>query len=200
VNSEAVLEECGAVKLKIETGLPWQGNVRIGVTPHETQEFSLHVRIPSWAKDTSLRINSERQDLPTAAPADRMRTASGYDPRASRFFEIRRTWTPGDVVEIDFGADIRLRRTHPKVKGHKGKVAITAGPLVYCLESADNHEADIFNTQIDPTSLAEHFDPDLLGGTNVITAKSLDSTPLIFIPYCLWGNRGPSQMTVWVRA
>jgi hypothetical protein len=72
--------------------------------------------------------------------------------------------------------------------------------LVYCLESIDNQEADIFDIQIDPTSLTEHFDPDLLGGTSVVAAKSLDSIPLVFIPYCLWGNRGPSQMTVWVNA
>lgn len=200
VNSEAVLEECGAAKLKIETGLPWQGNVRIEVIPRETREFSLHVRIPSWAKDASLRINNERQNFPTAAPAYSEQTASGYDPRTSRFWNIRRIWVPGDVVEIDFSTDIQLRRAHPKVKGHKGKMAITVGPLVYCLESVDNHEVDIFNIQVDPTSLAEHFDPDLLGGTNVITAKSLNSTSLTFIPYYLWGNRGPSQMTVWVRA
>jgi DUF1680 family protein len=200
VNSEAALEECGAVKLKVETGLPWQGNVRIEVTPGETQEFSLHVRIPSWAKNASLQVNGERQDLPTTDPADRKQTASGYDPRTSRFDKIQRIWAPGDVVEIDFNMDIQLRRAHPKVKGHKDKAAITAGPLVYCLESVDNHEVDIFNVQIDPTSLVVHFDPDLFGGTSVITARSLDSTPLIFIPYYLWGNRGPSQMTVWVNA
>jgi DUF1680 family protein len=104
------------------------------------------------------------------------------------------------VVEIDFNTSIKLRRAHPKVKGHKGKVAITIGPLVYCLESIDNHQVDIFDVQIDPSSLAVHFDPELLGGTSVITAESLDSTPLVFIPYSLWGNRGPSQMTVWVNA
>jgi hypothetical protein len=87
------------------------------------------VRIPSWVKDTSLRINNERQDIPAAAPADSEQTASGYDPRASRFCKIQ-----------------------------------------------------------------------CVGGTSVITAKSLDSTPLVFTPYYLWGNRGPSQTTVWARA
>lgn len=200
VNSETVFEKCGNVNLKIETGFPWQGNVRIVVTPGETQAFSLHLRIPSWTKDTLLRINNEGHDFPTADPVDNEQTASGYDPRISRFFDIQRNWSSGDLVEIDFNMDIQLRRAHPKVKGHKGKVAVTAGPLVYCLESVDNYEVDIFNVQIDPTSLAEQFDSDLLGGTSVISAKSLDSTPLTFIPYYLWGNRGPSQMTVWVRA
>jgi DUF1680 family protein len=200
VNSEALLQECGAVTLKVETGLPWKGNVRIEVTPPETREFSLHVRIPSWAKAASLQINGERQDLSAADLGDREQTSSGYDPRASRFFEIHRIWAPRDVIEIDFSTEVQLRRAHPKVKGHKGKVAITAGPLVYCLESTDNHGADIFDVQIDLASLAERFDPDLLGGTSVISAESVESTPLVFIPYCLWGNRGPSQMTVWVNA
>jgi len=157
------------------------------------------VRIPSWAKSISLQVNGERQDVPIADPAAGEQAASGYDPRGSCFCQIRRIWTPGDVVEIDFSTDIQLRRAHPKVKGHQGKVAITAGPLVYCLESVDNPEVDIFNVQVDPVSLTEHFDSDLLGGASVITASALDSTPLVFIPYYLWGNRGPSQMTVWVN-
>jgi len=199
VNSAAVLEECGAANLEVETGLPWRGNVRIEVAPNVRPDFGLHVRIPSWASGGSLRINEERQDLPIVGSAPDGQAASGYDPRISRFHKIQRTWLPGDVVEIEFDMGIQLRRAHPKVKGHEGRVAITAGPLVYCLESVDNPDVDIHNVQIDPDSLARHFDRDLLGGTSVITARSPDSSPLVLIPYHLWGNRGPSQMTVWVR-
>jgi hypothetical protein len=46
-----------------------------------------------------------------------------------------------------------------------GQADTTAGPLVYCLESVENREVDLFSIQIDPASLAEQFDPDLLGGT-----------------------------------
>jgi DUF1680 family protein len=200
VNSQAEFERCSGVKFKLETGLPWRGSVRIEVNPPEKKAFNLHVRIPSWAKDASFQINNEPQDFPRTDPGAKGQTASGYDPRISRFRQFRRMWAPGDLVEIDFNIEIQLRRAHPKVKGHKGKAALSLGPMVYCLESTDNHEIDIFKTQIDPTSLAYHFDPDLLGGTNIITAKALDSSPLIFIPYHLWGNRGQSQMTVWVNA
>jgi len=199
VNSETDLMG-GEVNLKVETGLPWKGNVRIEIAPKVSQEFNLHIRIPSWAASPSLLINNRPQDLSASDQANGQTTASGYDPRTSKFQKIQRVWAPGDVVEIDFGMQIQLRRAHPKVKGHKKKVAITHGPLVYCLESVDNPDIDIFNIRIDPTTLQEHFIPDMLGGTSVITAKSPDAIPLKFIPYHLWGNRGPSKMTVWINA
>jgi DUF1680 family protein len=95
---------------------------------------------------------------------------------------------------------IRLRRAHPKARGHAGKVAITRGPLVYCLESIDNPEVDIFSAQLEPRSLHAEFISDLLGGTVVIHGKTTDGKPLRFIPYFLWANRGESQMTVWVNS
>jgi DUF1680 family protein len=95
---------------------------------------------------------------------------------------------------------IRLRRAHPRVKGHAGKVAITRGPLVYCLESIDQPDVDIFSAKLDPSSLREEYAPDLLGGCVVIHGNTTDGKPLKFIPYFLWANRGESQMTVWVHA
>ncbi|MBI9050404.1 MAG: glycoside hydrolase family 127 protein [Anaerolineaceae bacterium] len=199
VDSEMVLAEGGPAKIKVQSGLPWQGKVVIQVTPQESGEFSLHLRIPSWARSTGLRINNEEQTTPTAKRINTQQTASGFDPRTSTYQEIKRNWSPGDVVEIDFNMDIQIRRAHPKVKGHNGKAAITAGPLVFCLESVDNPEMDIFNVQISPDSLALQFDANLLGGTNLITAKSQEGTLLTLIPYHLWGNRGASQMTVWMN-
>ncbi len=94
---------------------------------------------------------------------------------------------------------IKLRRAHSKVKGHSGKVAITRGPLVYCLESVDNPDMDIFTAQLDSSTLRDEYIPHLLGGIVVIHGKTTDGKPLKFIPYFLWANRGESQMTVWVN-
>jgi DUF1680 family protein len=201
INSETMLEKFASLKLKVETGLPWQGAVRIEVVPQETREFSLKLRIPSWASGVEARLNGEKQEILARDRTTKQidPAASGYDPRPSLFWSLRRTWSPGDVVEMAFNMDIQPRRAHPKVQGHSNKAAISRGPLVYCLESVDNPAVDIFTVQIDPTTLSERFEPDLLGGASVITAESFDSQPLAFIPYHLWGNRGPSQMTVWVN-
>ena len=163
------------------------------------RDFGLHIRIPSWATDADVRVNGAIQGTAGREFIPNLKqTASGVDPRASRFWPLRRTWSPGDVVEIDFETVIQLRRADPKVKGHQGKAAVTRGPLVYCLESVDNPDVDIFNTPLDPASLTERFDPELFSGTTVIEGKSAEGLPLTLIPYHLWGNRGPSQMTVWI--
>jgi DUF1680 family protein len=199
VNSETKFDKCGDIKLKVETGLPWRGSVRIEVNPPEKQELSLHIRIPSWTSGLTAQLNGVSLEAPDATTSTDLQTASGYDPRRSRFWSIKRTWSSGDVLEIEFNMDIQFHRAHPKVKGHKGKAAISLGPVVYCLESIDNPDVDIFAAQIAPDSLREQFSSDLLGGTTVIEVKSIEGTPLTLIPYHLWGNRGPSQMKVWVN-
>jgi uncharacterized protein len=199
VNSTAEFEKCGGVNIKLETGLPWSGAVRIEVNPPDKQEFNLHIRIPSWTSGWIIQLNGETLE-PKVAKASSNQTASGYDPRVSCFLPLKRTWSPGDVVEIEFDMDILLHRAHPKVKGHNGKAAISLGPVIYCLESIDNPNIDIFSTQIDLDSFYEYFSPDLLGGTTVIGVKSIEGIPLTMLPYHLWGNRETSQMTVWVNA
>jgi DUF1680 family protein len=126
-------------------------------------------------------------------------TGLGYDPRASWFTDIERTWSAGDILEFNFYLSIKLHRAHPKVKGHQGKVAVTRGPLVYCLESVDNPDVDIFNTTIEFASLESVFDPNLLGEIVKIVGQTKTGKPLTFIPYHLWGNRGESTMIVWVN-
>lgn len=125
--------------------------------------------------------------------------APGYDPRLARFHALQRAWAPGDVVEIHFDMPVRLRRAHPKVKGHSGKAAVTRGPLVYCLESLDNPGIDIFSARLYPGSLAPLFDEAMLGGVIKIQGNTKGKKPLTFIPYFLWGNRGVSSMNVWVN-
>jgi DUF1680 family protein len=80
-----------------------------------------------------------------------------------------------------------------------GKIALTRGPLVYCLENIDHPDLDIFTTPLGTAPFTEIFDPDLLGGTIKIVANLPDAQKLTFIPYFLWGNRGESTMTVWVN-
>ena len=106
---------------------------------------------------------------------------------------------PGDLLELNFYLSPQMQRAHPKVQGHRGKVAITRGPLVYCLESTDNPHLDIFNTALETNSLEPVFNADLLGGIVKITGRSKTGEPLTFIPYHLWGNRGKSTMTVWIN-
>jgi DUF1680 family protein len=207
IGSRATLRAGSGVNIEIESGLPWNGNVRIKVEPSEATEFTLHLRIPSWvSKPTAtsmVKINGEHPASdhlsPAALPQPSEPTAQGYDPRQSCFLPIQRHWSAGDVLELDFDMQVTLHHVHPKVKGYRNKVAVTRGPLVYCLESIDNPDVDIFSTRLDTTSLQSEPASELLGGITTLRGQTVDGQVLTFIPYHLWANRGESQMTVWVN-
>jgi DUF1680 family protein len=86
-----------------------------------------------------------------------------------------------------------------KGPGCGGMDALSRGPLVYCLESVDN-PLDLFSVKVNHESLKPMYDESLLGGIWKILGETTDGKPLTFIPYMLWGNRGPSQMNVFFRS
>ena len=196
INSELELEFLSGGKLVMNTGLPWHGSVQIDFSLLKDSDFTLQVRIPSWASKITAKINGKAIQTPVIANSI-SQTASGFDPRPSQFWPLQRTWTDGDVLEIDFGMEIKTHSAHPKVKDRTGKRAISFGPIVYCLESVDNPGVDIFSLKAAPDSLQAHYAPELLGGINIVKGKTVEGAELTFIPYHLWGNRGPSQMNVW---
>jgi DUF1680 family protein len=185
-------------EIQMDSGLPYTGQVAIRLTPRTQAEFALHLRLPAWSSLTQVTVNGEAVPVPPAAFESQV-AGGAYDPRTAQFLPIRRAWSAGDRIEIEFDLAIRLRRAGSKVKGQRGKVAVTRGPLVYCLESLDNPGVDLFTCRLDPTSLRAEPALELLGGIMVLRATTFDGRALTFIPYFLWANRGPSQMNVWVR-
>jgi hypothetical protein len=201
ISNQAVLDLGQPVGVQIQSELPWQGGVTIKVDPPSPLEFTINLRLPAWCTagaSTSLLVNGQPLSLPPARSF--AETAGGYDPRPAQFVPIRRLWSPGDTIDLRLAMPIQARRAHPRVKGHAGKVALIRGPLVYCLESIDNPQVDIFTAQIDLNSLLAAFVPDLLGGVTVLRGQTVNGQPITAIPYHLWGNRGESQMTVWLNA
>jgi len=183
--------------VEIESALPWEGAVGLTLHPAAGRgEFSLYLRRPSWSPGLRVRVNGAALN-PGPASAQRV-TGAAFDPAAADWIEIRRAWREGDRVELVLDMGIRILRPHPKVRGHKGRGAVSRGPLVYCLETCDNPEEDIFTVNLDPDSLRPVWTPELLGGCTRLEGLSREGRKLTLIPYYLWGNRGASGMTVWV--
>ena len=202
IGCQAEINLDSPVKIDLQSGFPWDGKVRIVLYPASVMDFTVHLRIPSWAGDFHVCINGD--PFPTQQPGSPSRSketpASGYDPRLAWFLPIRRVWSPGDILEVEFDLQFTLRRASPRLRGHQNKIALTRGPLVFCLESKDNPGVDILADCLDlqhPLSLSNN--PALLGGTDVITGRTTSGKDITFIPYFLWANRGESQMTVWVN-
>lgn len=75
--------------------------------------------------------------------------------------------------------------------------AIAAGPLVYCIEQADN--ADYARLRLDTAGSMElGYRSDLMDGTPVITGTAIDGkgakSTFTAIPYYAFGNRGKRRL------
>lgn len=179
---------------------------RVQVTVKREGAFALKLRIPGWcAEAPSVTVN-----------------AQGVDERVvpGSYLELSRTWKSGDTVEIVFPVRVTLLEAHPHVHELNGHVAVTRGPLVYCLEGADNPGFDLRDfVLLGPPEGVRERESDALGGVVVlelageVRQKAFDGLyrPLeraqvvvtqrraTAVPYYTWANREPGPMRVWVR-
>ncbi len=201
VGSEVEVDLGVPVRVEIQSGFPWNGRVCVRITPAVPAEFNLHFRVPSWTEEPRFRINGRSLDRPappqsTGVPG---KPASGYGPQRAFYVPVSRTWSPGDLVEIEFPFPIVARRAHPRVGSGRGRVALSRGPIVYCLESVDHPGLDLFDARIDVATLRAEPSPDQLGGIWLLRGETVHGETFRAIPYYAWANRGPSEMAVWLR-
>ena len=193
------------VRLKQRTEYPWDGRVEIEVTPAGDGELGLNLRVPGWCRDPGATLNGDAVDVGEA-------TRDGY-------LRLARTWKAGDRVVLDLPMPVERMRSHPAVRMTAGKVALQRGPVVYCLEEADNPVVPLARISLSPDAevVSTHV-PELLGGVTVLEGEGemLDDTgwegglygvgqpstravKIRAVPYCTWDNREPGQMLVWLR-
>lgn len=185
--------DAGELSLEIESALPWSGEVNIHFVATPRNPITLKLRQPSWVSALEVRLNDV---LIHSETAELLATVM---PQKASWVEISRKWQPSDRVSLAFELPARVLHAHNKVRSVSGKVAIARGPLVYCLESIDNPRIDLFNTRIDPDSLKPEPSA-LFGGAVLISGLDATDNKLTFIPYHLWGNRGRTQMCVFVAS
>lgn len=184
-------------QIELQSQLPWQGLAKMTVHTPGPQTCKIHLRLPSWSGRIIVSINGENIPLLPIAAGNEA-TASGVSPQKAGEQILSREWKDGDCIQLNFDLPIHVLEPNRKVRGVSGRVAVTRGPLVYCLESVDNPEVDIFNCRIDESSL--HFEEEkmILDGVPTISGSTKDGKSVSFIPYASWGNRGPSGMNVWI--
>lgn len=183
------------VRVAQRTGYPWDGRVRLEVTPDERVTGALAIRIPGWARGEAMPTDLYR--FAAAPPVSHSLSVNGrpFEARLDKGYAVvGRTWRPGDVVEIDLPMPVRRVLSHERVEENRGKVALQRGPVVYCVEAVD-HGGSLAQVGIPADlELTPEFRPDLLGGLQVIRGKGV-----LAIPYFAWNNRGQGAMAVWVK-
>jgi DUF1680 family protein len=199
---QAVVAGDVALGIKQTTRYPWDGSVRIELTPSHAAEFELRLRIPGWCRSHVIAVNGKRADAVVE---------SGYAV-------VKRTWDEGDVIDLTLDMPVERVVANPGVKADQGRVAIARGPVVYCVESADNPSGASNIELPNDAEFSTSFEPGLLGGVAVIEAPGLASDPATWgdtlyqasqaamrkavtiraVPYFAWDNREPGEMAVWL--
>lgn len=203
----------GELSLQQESSFPWQGNVSIIVKNNQTMPAEIKLRVPGYVQNRP--VPSDLYEYPAAANGNFTVKVNGaaldYTIDEQGYIAIIRNWTNGDAIEIDFPMEIQVVKAHPEVEADAGKIAVERGPLLYCAEWADNPEGKVLSLIIDAEQDFRLEKTAELGGIYQIkgTARQakrmLDGSitlsgerPLTLIPYHLWNNRGPGEMSVWM--
>ncbi|MCC8108505.1 MAG: glycoside hydrolase family 127 protein [Planctomycetes bacterium] len=195
----------GKVVLTQATRYPWDGTVEIRVGVDNAGPFTLSARIPGWSRGATARLNGETVDVDA-------NVKNGY-------LALTRQWRDGDVLVLHIPLEPRILWAHPEIRQDAGRVALARGPLLYCLETADN-PFSLNRVRLRPdTVIASEFRQDMLGGVTVLKANAglaatddwgttlyREKAPIVVdatitaIPYFAWDNRRGGEMLVWLPA
>ena len=203
------LEDGTGLKITQKANYPWDGTVDLAILPAQTSEFTVYLRIPSWADRAEVTVNGKPW--------------TGVAP--GKYLSIRRRWSPGDSIHLDVPMPTLMLAANSRVADDTGRVAVQRGPLVYCLEGVDQPQGvDLSDVALRAGKQASEgfqneFRKDLLDGVVVLrhsglvrenttgsvlypryTGESVKTrhVDLTFIPYYAWSNRMVTSMQVWM--
>jgi DUF1680 family protein len=202
----------GKLKVTQDTRYPWDGAVRMTVTPERARQFTINVRIPGWAREEPVPSPLYRFSGKSPAPASLRINGQSVDMKLDKgYVAIARAWRAGDVIELTLPMPVRRVVAHDQVQADRERVALQRGPIVYVAEWPDNPGGKVRNLLLrDDVQLTSEFRADLLGGVQVITGTSValaydekgavmkKEQPFTAIPYYSWANRGRGEMITWL--
>ncbi len=159
----------------------------------------LAVRVPVWGLDGTAILNGEDVALQIAD--------DGY-----AYFDVGAQFS----LSLDFHIRPRFVRANPKVRANVGRVALTYGPLVYCLEGVDNG-ARLNRISLAPARVGDITKEKDFHGLYSISLdgycdedtdklylweeeRRVTKKRLRFIPYFAFANRGETDMLVYLRS
>lgn len=136
--------------LRMETGFPWNGGAKLSIHTEQSVKCTLAFRIPgwsregkadvlcggvsqkcSWGQDLTWKENGCCQGVQDCSQEVQMTIRDGY-------LYVTGIWQDGDSITLDYSMDVRMETADKRVRENIGKAAFSRGPIVFCMEEADN--------------------------------------------------------------
>jgi len=193
------LPDGGEVQLRQRTAYPFDGVVRLSVSPAAATHFRVRLRVPAWAEGATLRL-----------PGEAARVVE-----AGRHAEIERTWSPGDEVVLSLPMRPRVhRRSYRNVQESRAPdgspvrqqvredawVAFTRGPLVYATGLVDGYRtSETVRLPEDDAAVRIEELPAAGDGAVGLRLHLAERPPIDFQPYYgLGGRQDRSWRITWL--
>ncbi|HMU46352.1 MAG TPA: glycoside hydrolase family 127 protein [Chitinophagaceae bacterium] len=204
------------VAVKMETNYPWDGKVLLNIDPAKKMKCKLYLRIPGWFAN---------DPVPGGLYSETAESNDHFDPELmingkineykieNGYAVVERDWKKGDIVEFNIPMSIEKIKARSEVSSDKNRIAIQRGPLVYCVEEADNKDG-VWNLIL-PENASFTVKEYKVLDENIIalqaeitsaypntegTAIEMKKRKITAIPYYCWANRGANAMQVWLPA
>lgn len=181
--------DAGRVDVVQETQYPFDGDIRIHVSPTRAARFALRLRIPSWAQGATLRVG----DAPFAG-----------EVVPGTYAVIEREWHNADTVALNLPMPPRVHRAQLRnVQASRAPdgsaveqevlrldyVAFGRGPLVYATGLVDGHRLeDTLRLPADPVDCVR-IEPAADGAAPRLLLSPAGREPIAYAPYYAVGDR-----------
>jgi len=181
----------GTRQVQVTTGYPYEGQVQVVATGGT---YKLRLRSPQHAPITALTIDGQAQEL---------HLTEGW-------LVLERDWQ-GETVLIYLDIRPKVYFPHGAARHLRGRLAVQAGPLVYCAEGRGVglhgiNEKTTFTPTAAPVGLPEGVVAYTVATTKQViqggelyatSPPTYEESQLLLLPYHLWGNLGEYEMTVY---
>jgi DUF1680 family protein len=201
--AKAVIRQ-NTITLSMEAAYMQDGTVTLHIHASEDTPVNLRVRIPAYMQKVGYRLNGKWVHL-----------------QMEKGYAVLLLCGKGDsVLQIAAEVEPVYVAANEEVRADVGRLALMKGPYVYCLEEQDNGD-HLESLYFEPEAPIREEAPceDLPGRlpqlscpgeklSSTIAGKALYAAPrlkkkevrLQAIPYCLWCNRTPGEMSIWLKA
>lgn len=194
----------GELTIVQKTQYPEHGKTELLLDCSGDASAQIAIRLPGGIESYTMQINGETIAI---EPQD------GY-LYIQKHFEK-------DVVTLQFEWKTQIWHSHPYVRSNIGKIAVSRGPFIYCIEEVDNGKhLEMLSIPSENTAYEYQIEEGVLGRIGTLTVMGhrkilknntslyqsatekmyeVEKTNIKLIPYYAWANRGENEMSVWIR-
>lgn len=168
------------VKLREETQYPRSGKISLEVSPDQPEKFALRLRIPAWSRQTRVSVNGQQ----------------GPNAVAGSYLELNRTWSRGDVVELELDLSPHFwageREEFGKTSIYVGPILLAFDPTYNSMEPGAIPEMDARHLTLRPVSTDKPIRPWLLRKVMAVNGQ-----PVVLCDFATAGAYG-NEYVSWL--